>query len=31
LDVTSGSELDNGYDALYFQVAESGLLGRVTV
>ena len=30
LDVTSGSELDNGYDALYFQVAESGLLGRVT-
>jgi hypothetical protein len=30
LDVTSGSELDNGYHTLYFQVAESGLLGRVT-
>jgi hypothetical protein len=30
LDVISGSELDSGYDAIYFQVAESGLLGRVT-
>jgi hypothetical protein len=30
LDVTSGSELDNGYTAIYFQVAKSGLLGRVT-
>jgi len=28
--VTSGSELDNAYAAICFQVAKSGLLGRVT-